>query len=80
MINQVCIYKIKFYLYCNLFGSLLFKVFVVCRRGNDSQLAVDLLKKHFSATDNSLKLESIKDLIGGLQEWTNSVDPNFPKY
>jgi adenylyltransferase/sulfurtransferase len=54
-------------------------VFVVCRRGNDSQLVVKVLKKHFSE-NTKVNVNQIKDIIGGLQSWTNSVDENFPKY
>lgn len=47
-------------------------VFVVCRRGNDSQLAV----RHLSQ-----KLEvKCKDLIGGLHAWTKNIDKDFPIY
>jgi adenylyltransferase and sulfurtransferase len=55
----------------------LFKqVYVVCRRGNNSQLAVCLLREYFK--DESLV--SIKDIIGGLEEWHHKCDSNFPKY
>lgn len=48
------------------------EVFVVCRRGNDSQLAV----RHLS---EKLNIKS-KDLIGGLHAWTQKIDENFPIY
>lgn len=48
------------------------EVFVVCRRGNDSQLAV----KHLS---EKLNIEA-KDLIGGLHAWTRKINENFPIY
>jgi adenylyltransferase and sulfurtransferase len=45
---------------------------VLCRRGNDSQRAVQLLReKGFT---------SAKDIIGGLQAWGRDVDPDFPVY
>lgn len=47
-------------------------LYVVCRRGNDSQRAVQLLHK--------LGLKSAKDIIGGLESWGRDVDPNFPTY
>jgi adenylyltransferase/sulfurtransferase len=50
---------------------------VVCRRGNDSQLAVDILNKHLNKKED---LKCIKDVIGGLQAWANTVDPTFPSY
>ncbi|KDP39178.1 hypothetical protein JCGZ_00935 [Jatropha curcas] len=47
-------------------------LYVVCRRGNDSQRAVQLLQsKGFS---------SAKDIIGGLEAWSYDVDPKFPTY
>ncbi|XP_051204625.1 adenylyltransferase and sulfurtransferase MOCS3-1 [Lolium perenne] len=47
-------------------------VYVVCRRGNDSQSAVQLLReKGFHST---------KDIVGGLQSWAHDVDPEFPAY
>lgn len=49
-------------------------LFVVCRRGNDSQLAVQKLQTLFSA------LVTVKDIIGGLTAWSNEVDKNFPIY
>jgi len=50
---------------------------VVCRRGNDSQLAVDILNKHIG---NESDVKCIKDVIGGLQAWTNTIDSSFPSY
>lgn len=47
-------------------------VYIVCRRGNDSQLAV----RHLS---EKLKIKA-KDLIGGLHKWTKTIDNNFPIY
>ncbi|CAL5046282.1 unnamed protein product [Urochloa decumbens] len=45
---------------------------VLCRRGNDSQIAVKLLHEKGFA--------SAKDIIGGLQAWGRDVDPDFPVY
>lgn len=47
-------------------------LFVICRRGNDSQMAVELLHK--------LGFTSAKDIIGGLESWAHNVDPKFPTY
>lgn len=47
-------------------------LYVVCRRGNDSQRAVQALHK--------LGFTSARDIIGGLESWANDVDPNFPTY
>lgn len=47
-------------------------VFLICRYGNDSQLAarklIDLGFKH------------VKDVRGGLRKWSSDVDPTFPVY
>ncbi|KAI3847778.1 hypothetical protein MKX03_009761 [Papaver bracteatum] len=47
-------------------------LYVVCRRGNDSQRAVDYLHK--------MGFSSAKDIVGGLESWAQNVDPNFPSY
>ncbi|GMP65245.1 hypothetical protein CsSME_00026130 [Camellia sinensis var. sinensis] len=47
-------------------------LYVICRRGNDSQRAVDYLHK--------MGFTSAKDIIGGLESWAHDVDPNFPTY
>jgi len=47
----------------------------MCRRGNDSQKAVQYLKKIF--IKDTLK---IRDIIGGIHAWSNKIDQNFPKY
>ncbi|XP_078157581.1 adenylyltransferase and sulfurtransferase MOCS3-2-like isoform X2 [Carex rostrata] len=55
-------------------GSMLSdsSLYVICRRGNTSQTAVQLLhqKGFFSA----------KDIIGGLESWAQEIDPKFPIY
>ncbi|KAI9319987.1 hypothetical protein BX666DRAFT_2018118 [Dichotomocladium elegans] len=47
-------------------------VYVVCRLGNDSQLAVRLLQKN--------GVENARDIIGGLYKWATDVDESFPIY
>ncbi|PIN14020.1 Molybdopterin synthase sulfurylase [Handroanthus impetiginosus] len=47
-------------------------LYVICRRGNDSQRAVDCLHK--------MGFTSAKDIIGGLESWAHDVDPKFPTY
>ena len=47
-------------------------LYVVCRRGNDSQRAVQYLR------DSGFS--SAKDIIGGLEAWAADVNPNFPTY
>ncbi|XP_072032672.1 adenylyltransferase and sulfurtransferase MOCS3-like [Amphiura filiformis] len=51
------------------------QVFVVCRRGNDSQNAVVLLKDKLAALS-----VRIRDVKGGLYAWTKHIDSDFPKY
>ncbi|XP_028800339.1 adenylyltransferase and sulfurtransferase MOCS3 [Neltuma alba] len=48
------------------------QLYVVCRRGNDSQLAVQYLQK--------MGFASAKDIMGGLESWSKDVDPNFASY
>merc|ERR1712156_10525 len=48
---------------------------LVCRRGNDSQQAVKILKQNLK--NSSLV---IKDIVGGLHAWSDKIDNSFPKY
>jgi adenylyltransferase/sulfurtransferase len=52
-------------------------IFVVCRRGNDSQRAVKVLKEHAQL---NLLAEGMRDIKGGLHAWARDVDPTFPVY
>jgi adenylyltransferase/sulfurtransferase len=47
-------------------------VIVVCRRGNDSQLAARYLAENLSIHP--------KDIVGGLHEWSSQIDNDFPIY
>ncbi|KMZ66770.1 Adenylyltransferase and sulfurtransferase MOCS3-1 [Zostera marina] len=47
-------------------------LYVICRRGNDSQIAVQILHQNGYST--------AKDLIGGLISWANLVNCDFPIY
>ncbi|ORY91127.1 hypothetical protein BCR43DRAFT_498546 [Syncephalastrum racemosum] len=47
-------------------------VYVVCRMGNDSQLAVQMLEEH--------GIHGARDITGGLYQWATEVDKNFPIY
>lgn len=47
----------------------------MCRRGNDSQRAVQFLSEHF--LDESL---SIKDIVGGIHNWARKIDNTIPIY
>lgn len=54
---------------------IFFLVYLMCRRGNDSQRAAKLLQV-------SLKSEAkrIKDIVGGIHAWSRTIDPSFPIY
>ncbi|KAH9958540.1 hypothetical protein BC827DRAFT_1261225 [Russula dissimulans] len=52
-----------------------FETYVVCRLGNDSQIAADAIR---SARPDTTFV--IKDLVGGLRAWSCDVDPGFPVY
>uniref|UniRef100_A0A0K0D9U6 Rhodanese domain-containing protein n=1 Tax=Angiostrongylus cantonensis TaxID=6313 RepID=A0A0K0D9U6_ANGCA len=52
---------------------LLLSVFVICHRGNDSQLAVEILKK-------KLPFTRVRDISGGYEAWATEVDKDFPTY
>jgi adenylyltransferase/sulfurtransferase len=47
--------------------------YVICRLGNDSQVAVEALRR---IRPNG----QIQDIIGGLRAWSTDVDPDFPIY
>ncbi|KAL8708903.1 MAG: hypothetical protein Q9220_006235 [cf. Caloplaca sp. 1 TL-2023] len=48
-------------------------VFTICRHGNDSQVAAELLQQ-------SLPRHVVCDIQGGLEAWRRDVDPSFPDY
>eukprot|EP00871_Galdieria_phlegrea_P002988 jgi/Galph1/3690/GphlegSOOS_G2326.1 len=48
------------------------QVLVICRKGNASQKAVVLL--------HNLGISSVKDIIGGIEEWRKQCDPSLPSY
>lgn len=60
---------------CQLTFSLL-AVYVVCRRGNNSQLAVERMRSLLPPDWPVV----FKDIVGGLQAWSELVDPQFPIY
>ncbi|KAJ1367944.1 hypothetical protein KIN20_028974 [Parelaphostrongylus tenuis] len=49
------------------------EIFVICHRGNDSQVAVEILKK-------KLPFTRIRDISGGYEAWAAEVDKDFPTY
>lgn len=57
-------------------GEHITQVYVICRRGNDSQIAT---KKLIEELDESTAIK-VHDVIGGLHAWTHQIDSNFPKY
>ncbi|XP_017567358.1 adenylyltransferase and sulfurtransferase MOCS3 isoform X1 [Pygocentrus nattereri] len=52
-------------------------VFVVCKLGNDSQKAVQILEK---LSGSELEQIIVKDISGGLLAWAKRIDPSFPQY
>lgn len=54
------------------------QTFVVCRLGNDSQIAAEALRSVDSG--NTTVPHVVKDLVGGLRAWSKEVDPEFPMY
>lgn len=49
-------------------------VYVLCRRGNDSQLAVNLMRQTLFSDQTILK-----DIVGGISQW-NQIEKGFPVY
>lgn len=47
-------------------------LYVVCRRGNDSQRSVARLRQ--------LGISHAVDVVGGMEGWAREVDPGFPTY
>jgi len=48
-------------------------IYVLCRLGNDSQIAADALRHH-------RPYGNVWDVIGGLRAWSMEIDTNFPIY
>lgn len=49
------------------------KTFVICRFGNDSQIAAQTMLDKFGFTD-------IHDIRGGVSKWSEQIDQMFPRY
>ncbi|WWD07897.1 hypothetical protein V865_006004 [Kwoniella europaea PYCC6329] len=49
------------------------EVIFLCRRGNDSQIAAEALRKISGE-------KRIRDVKGGLRAWSREIDPEFPVY
>ncbi|QRV74736.1 adenylyltransferase and sulfurtransferase MOCS3/UBA4 [Ceratobasidium sp. AG-Ba] len=62
------------------------RTFVVCRLGNDSQIAARALRdalvarKGTSEMGDEITAHRVVDVIGGLRAWAKEVDPTFPVY
>ncbi|XP_072221765.1 adenylyltransferase and sulfurtransferase MOCS3 [Leuresthes tenuis] len=52
-------------------------VYVICKQGNDSQKAVQVLEKMSGSEVSSI---TVKDICGGLMAWAKRIDPTFPQY
>ncbi|XP_026165478.1 adenylyltransferase and sulfurtransferase MOCS3 isoform X2 [Mastacembelus armatus] len=52
-------------------------VYVICKLGNDSQKAVQVLEKMSGSEMDSI---TVKDICGGLMAWAKRIDPTFPQY
>ena len=56
--------------------SALTPIYIVCRVGNDSQLAAQRLK--CLSWGGEEKSRFIGDLVGGMKAWKDSIDPSLP--
>ena len=72
---SVCLLKLNFDKTRLLLLVLSISVYVICRQGNDSQLATVKLKEKL--TEHSV---DVKDIKGGLKAWSKHVDTSFPDY
>ncbi|XP_063080299.1 adenylyltransferase and sulfurtransferase MOCS3 [Engraulis encrasicolus] len=52
-------------------------VYVVCKQGNDSQKAVQLLEQ---MSGQEVESVTVKDISGGLMAWAQKIEPSFPQY
>lgn len=55
------------------------EIYLICRLGNDSQIAANSLREYVQKNTAEKKF-IIKDVIGGLRAWSRDVDPLFPVY
>ncbi|XP_041105376.1 adenylyltransferase and sulfurtransferase MOCS3 [Polyodon spathula] len=54
-----------------------FPVYVICKVGNDSQKAVQILQM---MSGKELHSVLVKDIQGGLMAWARKIDPTLPQY
>ncbi|KAG8013582.1 Adenylyltransferase and sulfurtransferase MOCS3, partial [Nibea albiflora] len=59
---------------CHLPFSLMY---IICKLGNDSQKAVQVLEK---MSGSEVDVIAVKDICGGLMAWANRIDATFPQY
>ncbi|TMS21367.1 Adenylyltransferase and sulfurtransferase MOCS3 [Larimichthys crocea] len=52
-------------------------VYIICKLGNDSQKAVQVLEK---MSGSEVDVITVKDICGGLMAWANRIDGTFPQY
>ncbi|KAM4626021.1 adenylyltransferase and sulfurtransferase MOCS3 [Polymixia lowei] len=52
-------------------------VYVICKLGNDSQKAVQVLEKMSGSEVDDI---AVKDICGGLTAWAKKIDHSFPQY
>lgn len=55
-------------------------LYLICRYGNDSQLAATALKTLPRFEQPHAKYDFKADIAGGLRAWRMKVDPSFPEY
>jgi adenylyltransferase/sulfurtransferase len=54
------------------------ETYILCRLGNDSQIAAEALRELGRTSDFGNLV--VKDMIGGLRAWATEVDADFPVY
>lgn len=58
-------------------SRLLSPVYVICKQGNDSQKAVQILE---NMSGSEVDRVTVKDICGGLAAWARGIDRTFPQY
>ncbi|KAM3871087.1 adenylyltransferase and sulfurtransferase MOCS3 [Diretmus argenteus] len=58
-------------------GDCQLPVYVICKLGNDSQKAVQVLEQMSGSEVDDI---TVKDVCGGLMAWAQKIDPSFPQY
>lgn len=56
---------------------LLCPVYVICKLGNDSQKAVQVMEE---MSGSEVDAVTVKDICGGLMAWAKTIDSTFPQY